>query len=866
MKNNTYPPRMIRWTWAILFLSVSSVFAQEDSFAAFPGISSQLGLAVNEVTIEKEDFNNGLIYSFEQLINGKVAGLQITPYGGSPNAGNRILIRGGASLMNRNNPLIILDGFPLDADGSSGNKGNILSFLNPEDIESISILKDASATAMYGARGADGVLLINTKRAAEDKWKVRFKTTSSLQTNPHASDMLSASQFKEVIRENGYDIDNSLLGYYSTDWNDVIYHTAFATDNTLSISGRSVENLPFRASIGYYDQEGILKTDDSRRYSGNISLFPSFLDNHLTFNIHFKGTSVQNNIAPRQALLYGARYNPTDPVYSRKKEYGGYYETIHPNMGTLPRAAIPNPLGVLEQTSFTNNIKRYLSIIGANYTIRSFPELSIGLSGAYDYEKGEGEVSLSEESAWYFLLGRPGPNGAWQKNTNKFYNGFLQYKKNFPEIKSRLEAVAGYNDQRREKKMESYSYPQDEYFPEIIVHNREMDDRLRSYYGNIYYAYDSRYSLTLNVRRDGSSFFNKKNRWQNFSSVALAWNISEESFLKEFSFLDKLRIRGSYGTSGQLPGRSRYSSSAFGYEEMYDFGPSSENQYYRTSSVTILPVTPDTKGETITSSDIGMDIRLFNSRINAFLDYYTRDTKDIYTSVFVASGTDTGEWFLANGGGLKHRGLDFSLDVWPVVAKDIRWQVGFNLSWQKKTAKNVNKWGDSDYITIAGDGYYSPWQVLAEGCAPYTFSVYKQIYDVQGRPIEGIYEDFNEDTYIGIGDEYLYHSPEPDIIMGLNTHFQYKKWSLGMSFRAHTGNYVYNGVAASTGALFTSTTNFMQLKNLHKSYLETGFNSPQYLSSHYIENASFLKMDHLSLGYNFGKIAKGIGLHVEATV
>jgi len=817
-------------------------------------------------SVSSKDFNEGLISSPEQLINGKVSGVQIMSNSGSPTGGSTIRIRGGASLNASNDPLIVLDGVPLENGGISGNTGNFLSLINPADIESMTILKDASSTAIYGSRASNGVIIITTKKGTGSGIKVTLNTTNSVQTRTKMANMMSRSEFVNVINSQGTNAQKTLLGTASTDWNDQIFHTAFGTDNNLSVAGRVAENWPIRVAVGYYNQSGLIRTDNAERFTGSINLTPTFFDDHLKVSLNTKGSINNNRFANTGAIWAASTFNPTLPVYSGNSEYNGYWEAIDSD-GKPVNAGVRNPRGMIDQYKSTSKVQRFIGNMDVDYKMHFLPELKYHLTLGYDYAEGKGSVYVPAEAAEnYTISGRDYDYGP-QKNTNRLLTTYLNYTKDIKDIKSSIDATVGYDHQFW--KSTSPAYAEYNTIGEVQSSIAATDQRhaLISYYARMNYTYDSRYMLTATVRGDGTSRFHKDNRWGTFPSVALAWRINEEAFLKDSRILSNLKLRVSYGVTGQQEGIGNYN-----YMPVYTLSQNGAqvqfgDQWYY--SYRPQAYVEDLKWETTTSWNFGVDFGFLKDRISGAVDFYTRKTKDLLATVPSPAGSNFNKNILTNVGNVDSHGIEFSLNATPIDTKDFTWDISYNMTWQKMKVKNLSLVdGGAATNTLVGptiDSYQ--FQVLSEGYAPYMFYLYHQLYDEKtGRPIEGAYADLDNNGVINSADLYRYHSPAPDFIFGLSTSLRYKQWSLGMSFRANLGNYVYNGMAMNTGAWNTVSYNDFQLNNLNRNYLDTGFKSRQYLSDYYVENASFLKMDNLSLSYNFGRVHKWFGLNVSAMV
>jgi len=840
-----------------------SVVGLEEVVAIGYGSTKKGNLTGAVSNVNSKDFNVGLISTPAQLINGKISGVQIMSASGSPSAGSTIRIRGGASLNASNDPLIVLDGVPLETGGISGNDKNFLSLINPNDIESMTILKDASSTAIYGSRASNGVIIINTKTGGKD-FKVSFNTSNSVQIKTKLADMLSRQEFIDVITNEGSADQKALLGTETTDWNNEIYRAAFGTDNNLSVAG-NIMKVPFRVALGYYNQNGILNTDNASRTTGNISISPSFFNDYLKFNINVKGSMNKNKFADTRAIWGGATYNPTIGIYSSTDAFGGYNEAID-NTGTPVTAAVLNPVGLLDQHSSISNVNRIIGNFDVDYKMHFLPELKFHATLGYDYAHGEGTIAVPVEAAEFYTSGGRNYIYGPQEKSNKLLTSYFNYNKTIESINSTIDATIGYDYQFWKSATNAYNNLNVAGVSQSSVAALDARHALISYYGRLNYTLASRYMLTATIRRDGTSRFSEDNRWGMFPSVALAWRLSEESFLKDVKAISNLKLRASYGITGQQEGIGDYN-----YMPVYTISQTgAEYMFGDTYYFTYRPsaYVSNLKWETTTAYNFGLDFGFFKDRLSGSVEYYTRKTKDLLARVPAAAGTNFDKIILTNVGNVDSKGFEFSLNAIPVDNKDFTWEMSFNATWQTQTIKNLSMVkGTTITNTLAGptiDSYN--FQVLTEGYAPYMFYLYHQLYDESGKPIEGAFADVNKDGQINSTDLYRYHSPAPDYILGFSTSLRYKKWNLSTSLRANIGNYVYNGMAMTTGAYNTMSYNSYQLNNLNRSYLSTGFQSRQYLSDYYVENASFLKMDNLSLGYNFGKINKAFSLNLSALV
>lgn len=843
------------------------------------GTQKKEDLTGSIASVGEKDFNKGVISSPEELINGKIAGVTITNSGGSPNGGTTIRVRGGASLNASNDPLIVLDGVPMEVGGGVEGAGNFLSLINPNDIESMTILKDASSTAIYGSRASNGVIIITTKKGTGDGVKISFQTTNSVSTKTRTAPHLSIGEFRDVINTFGTPEQAALLGNETTDWNDEIFRTAFGTDNSLSVAGRAASWLPFRVALGAMYQEGILRTDNTNRYTGNINLTPNFFDDHLRINLSGKGTYSKSRTANSGAIWNAGAYDPTQPVYGTldasgnqvmtpegEPIFGGFHEVID-NANNPAQGAIANPVAMLEQYRNNAEVYRFVGNFDVDYRLHPLPELRLHVTGGLDYSHGERRVSMPRNSFDNYTSGgyryKQGP----QKNNNKLLTVYANYNKTFDAIKSTLDATVGYDWQHWRN-----DYPAYDTFNEagdITNSTQPYDERhsLLSYYGRVNYSFDSRYLLTATFRRDGSSRFAKDRRWGTFPSVALAWRVAGESFFEGIrTVMNDLKLRASYGKTGQQDGIANY-----GY--LPNYTTTNPGAYYWFDGKWIplsRPQTynPDLRWETTKAWNFGLDFGFLNNRISGSVDYFTRKTEDLLATVSIPAGINFDKTMLSNVGNVDSKGVEISINANILQSKDWSWTAAFNATWQQNKITNLSLVPGTE-AADANIGYMeaTPVMVYKTGYTPNTFKVYKQIYDPEtGLPVEGLYADLNGDGRITADDQYYYHHASPDWIFGFSTSLRWKKWTVSTALRAHVGNYLYNGNAANMGAWECVSWNVGQVNNLASSFLDTQFKRRQYGSDHYVENASFLKMDNLQLTYDLGRIGKHVDMHLSAMV
>lgn len=737
------------------------------------GVTRKSDLTGSVSTMKADDFNGGTINSPEQLINGKVSGVQIMSSGGSPSAGSSIRIRGGASLNASNDPLIVVDGVPLENGGITGS-GNFMSMINPSDIESMTVLKDASSTAIYGSRASNGVLLITTKKGSGDRLKVSFSTNNSLSVKTQTSDVLSAGQFRAVINEQGSDTQKSLLGTTDTNWTNEIFHSAFATDNNVSVSGKA-GFLPFRVSVGYLNQAGILRSDKLERYTGSVVVNPSFFDNHLRLTLNAKGSVSETRFADTGAIYNAASFNPTVPVYSGNDRFGGYFESVSP--GGVPDATL-NPVGLLDYLDHQGEVKRVIGNFDIDYKFHFLPDLKAHISLGLDYAEGYGIYYCPDGVGMNYQVGGSNNKYGPQTNTNKLFTGYLNYNKNVESIKSNIDVTAGYDYQSWVAK--TVGYDSFNVFGEKQGTTAPTDQRhlLISYYGRLNYSFDNRYLLNVTMRTDGTSRFSPDDRWGYFPSVGIGWRLNEEGFMKGISWLNSLKLRVSYGVTGQQEIGNNY-----GYMPVYN--TSTPGAYYLMGKDYIPMLRPqgyisNLKWETTTSWNYGFDFSVLDNRLSGSFDYYTRKTKDLLAEVPVPAGANFNSRMTTNVGNVDSQGLEFTLNATPVTTKDFTWDVSFNATWQSMKVKNLSLApGTATVNTLVGPTFDSyAIQVLSEGYEPYMFYLYHQLYDNNGKPIEGMYADTNDDGVIDNNDRYRCKSPTPDWILGFSTNLQWKNGHL----------------------------------------------------------------------------------------
>jgi TonB-linked SusC/RagA family outer membrane protein len=831
-------------------------------------------------TVTAKDFQTGTVTAPEDLIQGKVAGVSIVNTGGEPGSTTNIRIRQGASLNASNEPLIVIDGVPLENHINPNGSSNIagvsdpLNMINPNDIESITVLKDAAATAIYGSRASNGVLIITTKKGTTGTPKINFSTNTSYSTPEKMLDVLSAAQVRSYVAN--YDAANptgvnyaSLLGNASTDWQKQIYQDAFATDNNLSVSG-AAKWLPYRVGIGYLDQNGLLKTDNIKRTTGSIRLNPSFFKNTLKIDLNLNGSYQKSRFANQGAIGDALTMDPTDPIYQSGSPFGGYYENAN---GSTPNPNAPrNPVAALFLENNVGEAYRSFGNLDATYKFPFLPALSANANWGYDISKGQGNTFIPADAAIGFTSLGDNTNYL-QKNKNLTAEYYLNYTNTFKEIKSTINAQAGYgyydfySNNYNFTPLSADGKPQPSAAVPVYPYS-PGEYTLISYYGRLIYTFDEKYTLQGSIRTDGSSKFSPQTRWGVFPAAGFSWNINEEDFLKNNNVLSDLKLRVTYGVTGNQDGIGYY-----GYEPTYSL--TTNDTRYPIGGVYYNGLTPaaydsSLKWETTNTFNAGFDFGFFNQRFYGSIDYYNRKTKDLLANVFIPAGSNFTNELTTNVGNDISHGIELNLNAVPVKTKDINWTVNYNVAYNKVTITNLyltpNPSSPGQPTGGISGGTGNTVQIQSIGYTPNTFYVYQQVYGKNGMPLEGVYNDRNGDGNISAADEYHYHSSLPPVTMGFSTQFTYKKWSLSTVLRADIGNYVYNNVEANLATRGALINNTGVVDNALTSIYQTGFTQYNYLSDYFVQNASFLRMDNLGLGYNFGQIFndKHINLRVSA--
>ena len=870
------------------------------------GRAKKNDLTGSVTALKPDDMNHGLQTSAQDMLQGKIAGVNITNTGGEPGAGSTIRIRGGSSLNASNNPLIVIDGLSMDTYGVQG-LSNPLSLVNPNDIESFTVLKDASATAIYGSRASNGVIIITTKKGRKgQKPQISYNGNVSISAVKKKMDVMNAAEYIDfakqlVVGQKEYTDDEWLaspeyasLGYTDangnhvfadTNWQDEIYRTAVSTDHNITVSG-GIKNMPYRVSLGYTDQNGVVKGSSYQRYTASINLSPSFLEDHLNINFNAKGMYSKTKYANAGTAIGSAIFmDPTKPVHDpagANNGFGGYWQWAATadwgdtewtkNINTY---ATGNPVAALENYSDEGKSKVLMGNFEADYKIHGFEDLHLHMNAGMELTSGKSNKYQSPytyvSNVYYYS------NQGWNKQDayNLSLTLYAQYMKDFAEI-HHFDIMAGYEWQHFHNKTDYFYYglyPSTTtkvdkdgnslagtyYLPsENTLYKTE--NYLVSFFGRMNYSLLDRYMLTFTLRDDGSSRFSKDNRWGVFPSVALAWKINEEPILKNAKWLSDMKLRLGWGITGQQEGIGDYTYIA-------TYTPNSQGAYYKLfgEGHTYRPdaYNPDLTWEKTTTWNVGLDFGILNNRLSFNVDWYYRKTKDLINSVVIPVGTNFANKVNTNIGSLHNTGIEVAANWRAIQTKDWNWQSGYNFTWNKNEIDQLVAGSNDDYkilhgglaIGDSGSNGIKCWQV---GHTVDAYYVYQQVYDVNGQPIDGQYVDRNADGIINDKDRYFYKKSTPDVTMGLTSKVTYKNWDLGFSLRASIGNYVYNGVEAGNsnlsysqvylGNAWHNVISMARDKNWKTAEVQGA------LSDYYIQNASFLKCDNITLGYSFGTL------------
>lgn len=852
--------------------------------------------------IKPDEIEAGLATSVQDMLVGQTPGVVVTQAGG-PEGGGTIRIRGGSSLNASNDPLIVVDGVPLSNAGMGG-LGNSLGMISPENIESMTILKDASATAIYGSRASNGVIIITTKKGKSGKPTVNFAANLYVNTARKTWKVLDANQFRSLLESRGMDAALAATGDANTDWQDEVLRTTVSSDYSLSVGG-TAGWLPYHAEISYTNNNGIIKTSKMDRVTMGFNLSPKFFDNHLSVNANVKGYYIRNNFGDAGALSSAISFDPTHPVRSNEPIvsgnsgfqylYNGYYE-VH-NNGTLNDNAALNPMGLLEQRDNHANVYRSNGNLQLDYSLHFLPDLHLNLNLGYDVMKSNLVDNWAANSATAYKnhehYGGAYNFDQYQFRSNTLLNFYLNYKKEVESIYSNFDVTAGYDWQRfyndghytgangnsgyrvspglntptylgkNEAGQQTYGVTINESTIPLLGQNFQNDgvspdgdyhwaDRyqLLSFFGRLNYTFKDRYLLTVTVRGDATSRFAKDKRWGVFPAVALGWKINQEAWMQGAAgWLSDLKLRLGWGKTGQ-----QEIGEIINYMALYAIAspsvsyPNGTNGWY-------LPVyargyNPDLTWETTTSWNAGLDFGFLNNRITGSIEYYKRKTTDLLAYVAVPAGSSTTNMLNRNIGSLENYGVEFNIAAKPIVTNDFTWTLSYNVGWNHNEITELTT-GASQLKTggISG-GNGNTVQIHAEGHPASSFYLFQQVYDESGAPLEGVYVDQNGDGQIDDSDKIINKSPDPKVTMTFGSQFRYKKWDLGFNIRASIGNYVYNNVL-STKAVYNDLFTYGLNNVVENDYY---FEQPRYMSDYYLRNASFVRCDNITLGYTWDNL------------
>ena len=889
---------------------LSNVVLEEDSeliddvVVIGYGVAKKDDLTGSVVAVKADELNRGAVVSTQDMMQGKVPGLQVIPGDGGPNSGATIRIRGMASLNASQNPLIVIDGVPV-ADNAGAGMANPLSMVNPNDIESFTVLKDASAAAIYGSRASNGVIIITTKKGKGNKMNVSYNGSVSVSHNFKEMPVMTADEFRSYITTTypaGTIIGDSfqkLVGDKNTNWQDLVFRTGISHDHNVSLYGNYRDMMPYRASIGYTGQQGTLETSKYDRATIDFSIAPKFLKEHLTVSLNAKGVYNHQNYADGGAVGGAAFMNPTIDPYFRNEDGSIDYTTTNGywNYGTgrgenfTPNTLAPtNPLALLYNRINYVDVYRTLGNFTVDYKVHGLEALRLNLNLGLDYSKSDAYNGVAPGSFQAYkdttiikdaegnTLNNARGWGQYDKSYAVRRNQVLDFYGNYNETwgMHTLDAMVGYSWQNFYQNDQSFSY-----FNETGDRNPNNASRLYqeesflvSFYGRLNYSFDSRYLLTFTLRADGSSKFAKDKRWGYFPSAAFAWNIINEPFMVGQDVVSALKLRLGYGETGQQEiGNYRYLA-RYGLSDnasnMVNMGNAGYQNFW-----TPYAYDPNITWETTVTYNAGIDFGFLDGRIAGSIDVYRRDTRDLLNQVTTPLGANFGTTLLTNIGSMRNQGVEFSLDVNPIRTQDWNLRIGFNGTFQHTEFTSLNFNNDPDYFVPQGKpGKGTGGEDLTIhiiGSKPYTFYTYQQIYDADGKPIQNAFVDRNDNGKLDAGDRYnTGKSPLPDFFYGLNLKLNYKNWDFGFNGHGSVGNYVFNDLFASNSTSSTDVnagilSNYSTL--VHKTGWSGGNSQEQWYSDLFLENASFFRLDDITLGYTFEKLGNtGLQLRVAAGV
>lgn len=844
--------------------------------------------------VKADQLNKGVITSPADLLQGKTAGVVVTAGDGAPGSSSTIRIRGGSSLKANNNPLVVVDGLPLSETAISG-VSDALASINPNDIETFTVLKDASATAIYGSRASNGVIMITTKKGSKGAQglHVSADVTASVSQNTKYVNTLDGDGMRNIMKWYLGDSGEAYkaLGKENTDWQKEIYQLGKSIDGNVALSGKvggggsRMFYMPFRVSLGYHNQDGTLKTSSFKRETLALNLTPTLFDEHLVINLNGKGMNMDNRFANQEAIGNAVKMDPTQPVYDNSVNgLNGYFWWNNgkgtPTIDNANTLAISNPVALLNDKKDISNAKRFIGNAQFDYKIHGFEDLHLNLNLGIDYSKSDGTVDIAPGSEQSFHAKQQSGSGSHtdynQKKIDRTLEFYAQYDKQLG--RHSINAMAGYSWQHFYNETFNVAYKADGTLPSAADYylsnpkTFKTEYYLVSFFGRLNYSWNERFLLTATLRNDGTSRFSN-NKWGLFPSVAASYNLGKEDFIRNSDVLSALKIRLSWGQTGQQDLQSG------DYPTLASYKYNTNQSMYHFGQAMLIPITPlgynaDLKWETTTTYNVGFDYGFLADRISGSVDFYKRDTKDLLNRTPVAAGANLSNYLDANIGNLTNKGFEFEVNAIPVQTRDWSWTLGFNTSYNKTVITKLTTDDERpDYygITTGGisGGTGNTIQVHQTGQAPNSFFVYQQVYDTDGKPIEGAYVDRNGDGKITTADKYCFHKAAPDWTFGFNTSLAYKDWTLAMSAHANVGNYVYNNVNSDCDLLTDLWANGFVNNRYHTAQEHNFATFAQYFSDLYVQDASFLKIDNITLSRNFrfnGGKAVPMNFSVFATV
>ena len=848
---------------ATVFLQEDTDFLDEVVVIGY-GTVKKSDLTGSVSTVKADEINKGVISSPADMLRGKSAGVVVTAGDGMPGSAATVRIRGGSSINASNTPLYVIDGLPVSNDGISGMSDPMAS-INPEDIESFTVLKDASATAIYGSRASNGVIVITTKKGSKTATalpKVAVDFTTSVNTIAKYNSLLDADGILQIIRD-FYGANSAAeqhLGIagklYSTDWQKEIYQVAPTYDGNISLNGRA-GFLPYRVSGGFMSQNGTLKGSKMNRGTLSLNLSPTFFDKHLTVNVNGKGTYAKNWYANQGAIGAANHYDPTKPVYSNEPGYSlNGYTTWYDASGNINTMATMNPVALLNDRIDLADAYRFIGNTQFDYKVHGLEDLRLNLNLGLDWAKSNGLTEVAKGSeASYHNTNQSGGGSHTEydySRMNTTLEFYADYNKTFAE-KHNVDLMAGYSWQRfyNENNSKTYRISDKSSLGESVGKGELF---LISFFGRANYAFEDKYLLTATLRADGTSRF-QNHKWGIFPSVAFGWNILKESFMPASKELSTLKLRLSWGETGQQEVGGYYDTFAqFLTTQLGSYYFTNGESY--TNPIAALGYSADLRWETTTTYNVGMDFGFWNDRLTAAVDVYRRDTRDILNYIPVPALSNLTNYLNTNIGSMTNQGVELDVNAILVETRDASWTVGFNAAYNKnKITKLTVSDDDATGVETGGisGGTGNNVQMFQVGYPMRTFNLYQQVYDTAGNPVNGVYVDRNNDGQINADDKYLGHHADPDWTFGFNTSFSWKNWTAALSGHASLGNWVYNNVASDTEMLADLWTNQF-ISNRVSSATKSMFSQAQYLSDYYLQDGSYLKLDNFTLGYTIPKL------------